>query len=298
MSKKTIIGLMVAVLVGGGGYWGYTVWHKNYLVEQERLTREAAKSLRGMITDSSGKLVKLSPEERKKRIEDGTAITKEVEEIKPNGDKYTYTLVDGEKEGPAFGTYSSGRKSSEGNYKDGYPVGVHRVFYDKEGSPAYKEIHYGSNKRKDFYAWYEDGALATQSHTSEEGGVEGFWHISWYPDGTKGAEIKYNKLTKLSDEIRWDQNGRKKSMFSVGSSLEGAVRIDRHWYNNGQQRSENMRVGEKGYSGYQNNGSGWYKEWDEEGHLVIDEIWVDGKIDLEKTPSNMIRKDYLDDSRY
>lgn len=104
MLKKGLIGLFIVVVIGGG-YLGYSQYQNYQQKEQARLIRErneyVARRYKEIHEDAAKAREdeKKFYEERRKRIEAGTAKVELIEGIDKAGDKYQYTLVDGKREG-------------------------------------------------------------------------------------------------------------------------------------------------------------------------------------------------------
>lgn len=290
MMKKGLVGLAIITVLGGGYFW-----YQNHQAEQKRLRKESYEAM-VEITVNAPTMAEMRAQQnkeaegRRQRIEAGTAKVEEVNKIDQYGDTFRYTLIDGKREGDSFIWYKSGRKSVESIYKDGLSV-TSTSFYDIEGSPK-KNVRYGSpGYKEEEYRWDRDGNLIYQTYVSEKGPNDrkNNWVKGWYEDGSISSEIKYNPDTDFVDRIEWYPNGQIKLFRSEGFSSGRETEITKTWYENGQQSLDEMNVGRFW--------KGWRKEWDQEGKLIVDEIWSYGKIDREQTPKEMIRPGCLNNPR-
>lgn len=287
--KKGLIGLAVIAVLGVGGYLGY-LQYQDYQAEQKRLRKEASDAMYEAILNAPIKAeearVRQEKEEadRRQRIDAGTAKIEEINEVRKDGRRVLYTLVDGKREGDFFIWYKSGRKSTQATYKDGKSI-VSTSFYDIDGSPKKSEEYNGPGSKSENFGWYANGQLESQDYTPEDGDIKGKWSKSWYEDGTVRGESKYNPKTGFVDKISYYPDGKVSIFLSNGFGDKGMpIEIRKLWYPNGQQKSEEtIRWRDP---------DGRVYEWDENGDLITNEFWVNGHIDREQSDPKMIRSNY------
>ncbi|WP_077929171.1 hypothetical protein [Wohlfahrtiimonas populi] len=275
--KKGLIGLAIITVLGIGGYF----WYQNHQAEQNRLRKESYEAMIQMMVDAPREMAEMraqqnkEAEERRQRIEAGTAKIEEINEVRKDGSRVFYTLVDGKREGDSFIWYKSGQKSVESIYKDGRKIS-YISFYDNEKNTKQGTIYSGPGYKEEEHRWDRDGNLIYQTYVSEKGPNDrkNNWVKGWYEDGSISSEIKYNPETDFVDRTEWYPNGQMKLFRSEGFSSGREAAITKTWYENGQQSLDEMNVGRFW--------KGWRKEWNKEGELIVDEIWSYGTIDREK----------------
>ena len=153
--KKGLIGLAVIAVLSIGGYF----WYQDYQAEQNRLRKESYEAMIQIMANAPREAeearirYRKELEERRQRIEAGTAKVEEINEVRKDGRRVLYTLVDGKREGDFFIWYKSGRKSTQATYKDGKSI-VSTSFYDIEGSPKKSEEYNGPGSKSENLDWY------------------------------------------------------------------------------------------------------------------------------------------------
>ena len=284
--KKGLIGLAVIAVLSIGGYF----WYQDYQAEQNRLRKESYEAMIQIMANAPREAeearirYRKELEERRQRIEAGTAKVEEINEVRKDGRRVLYTLVDGKREGDFFIWYKSGRKSTQATYKDGKSI-VSTSFYDIEGSPKKSEEYNGPDSKSENFGWYANGQLESQDYTPEDGDIKGKWSKSWYEDGTVRGESKYNPETGFVDKISYYPDGKVSIFLSNGFGDKGMpIEIRKLWYPNGQPKVEENTRG--------NRPDGRVYEWDENGNLITNEFWVDGYLDREQSDPKMIRSNY------
>lgn len=219
-------------------------------------------------------------------IEARNSKIEEINEVRKDGSRICYTVIDGKREGDFFIWYKNGRKSTQATYKDDVSI-VSTSYYDIEGSPKKHAMYRGPNRKEKEYGWDEKGNLIYQAYVSEEGpdDCKNNWKKSWYADGVIRSEIKYNRVTNFIDQVEWYSNGNEKLFLSKGfDNKKVPVEIHKSWYPNGQQkREETIRS---------HAPDGRVYEWDENGNLITNEFWVNGYLDREKSDPKMVRNHY------
>lgn len=273
MLKKGLIGLVIIAVIGGG-YVGFSQYQSYQRQEQVRLVKERNRAMTLQYIATQKEMQKKREEakkfyeERRKRIEEGTAIVELDEGIDKYGYKYQHTLVDGKKEGKSLQWYKSGNKSEEANYKDNVKNGEYLSYYDNENNQLREKSFYLNGKLEgEQFSWHKNGGLSDQSFFSQEN-PKLHNKISWYENGIKRYELKFEANKNKFISRAWYQNGQLKYEFEKNEK-EQFDGLATEWYESGQIKSRTE---------YKNGKSnGLCQNWNKEGELISENIVYDGR---------------------
>lgn len=274
MLKKGLIGLVV-IAVLGGSYFGYSQYQNYQQKEQARLIKERNEYVVRWYKEIHEDAAKAREdekqfyEERRKRIEAGTAKIELIEGTEKTGERYRYTLIDARKEGKYLIWYKSGRQLSESNYKDNLLNGEYLTYYDNENSQLKRKNFYLNGRLEgEQFSWYESGQLSSKALFSQENHKLNYG-VTWHMSGVKKSESKFDADKNKFVTQFWYENGNLEWEFEENQRNEfDGVMI--RWYESGQIKSKKE---------YKNGKSkGLCQNWNEEGELISQNMIYDGLV--------------------
>lgn len=269
MLKKSLIGLAIIAVIGGGSYWGYSAYQAKDKAERQKVAEDIKKT----VIAAREKKIKEWHEQRAERekhaefikvhypkVLNGTGTIEHKELVDENGVKRAeYQLVDGNIGGKYTLWQENGSKLEEGFLleakEDARDFLVKRrnfgekKFYDAQGKLSSITNYDNSGKQISARSYYLDGLLKGESIYSDEGTQS----ISFYENGQLKAKLNSNGIGRHGWSEFWYANGVKK--------CEGEWDSSRTWAN---------------------DLIGLWKTWDEQGNLVAEGYFSDNKLDRSK----------------
>lgn len=271
MFKKSIIGLVVIGLIGGG-YYGYSQYQAKVEADKRKVVEDIKRSV---IKDREKKL-KAWEEGRVEREREaafakehypkvlngtGTIEPQEFIDDKEGVKRAEYQLVDGNIGGKYTLWYENGIKQEEGFLLEakGY-----------ENFRFTKPLYYGEKSE-----FTKKGVLEKIDFYDNYG--KKISYQMFYSNGIKKYLYVDNKVGSGGESISWYQNGQMMEKYkSNGMGRHGWAE---YWYPNGVKKCE----GEFDSSGlWRNDLIGVWEKWDEDGNLVAEGYFSDNKMDKTK----------------
>lgn len=272
MLKKSLIGLVIIVVIGGG-YFGYI----KYMTYKEVERQETIAALERLDKEyREKKLIELRAEraeQEKKRIFEadhfskvlsGTGNIEKKVVIDEKGIKRAeYQLIDGHIGGPYRLWREDGTKKEEGSL----------LTAEKYSNGQFKKTRYFSEKHE----YDEKNTLRTIIAYSNDGSR--LWDQTFYSNGSKKSMFIHDYPSSQSGEdFAWYENGQ--AMFKKHKQTSSANHgWAEYWHSNGEKRCEGMYDSDGLWA---NDRVGIWKVWDEVGDLIAEGYFSDNKIDINK----------------
>lgn len=197
-----------------------------------------------------------------------------------------YTYKDGKRDGKYEVLNSEEGMTSTGQYVNGELDGIQTIY---PGNGVRAELPYVNGKRHGVEtSWFSDGTVAVEAPWVD--GLQDGVVISYYPDGTRQAAIPFYQGKREGVYYTWYEDGQKEGEQQYRNDMKNGRSI--FWQPDGKEsiilnyrddKLEGLQVwfhpnGKKYKELTMKNEMlhGHYREWDEEGNLVVDELHEDG----------------------
>lgn len=155
-------------------------------------------------------------------------------------------------------------------YADGRPE-VHHGRYQafrRSGALDYEIWYYLNQQHGLTRMWYEDGKRRSES-LFVDGAPHGIQR-SWWPNGQLSGESEYLSGRRIGMKKDWYEDGTKESELTYSEDGKSSSAI--YWHRNGKKKAEGKFAGPE-----LDQKVGLWKEWDENGKLIVDKYYKDGK---------------------